>query len=285
MYSTVNVPLVARDLARLPHGAAVAGVLLDVLALDVRGLRRLDALARTDDQRATRAAQRELLLEHVRAQAPALEVLARTRTAARSAGLDAWLAAGESLDQAAVGGYADLARWVHDELLDWAWERSGELAVHQAPAARHVIDDALLAAWTGGDRLELAAPWQSFVADRPAAAVDSTAVAAVVELVAAADRAAFDRAALALLDARRTGWSWAAAMHDACWAVELTGRGRSAVIAQLRAVRAMRRAAPAGVRPDAAAAIVAAVHATLVRDVLDEATVSALRRPFEAMAG
>jgi hypothetical protein len=69
-------------------------------------------------------------------------------------------------------------------------------------------------------------------------------------------------------------------MHDATWAVHLTGRGRSALVAQLHALLAL--LAVTGPRPPlrAVATVVAAAQADVVVDVLDTATYDALTQPL-----
>jgi hypothetical protein len=69
-------------------------------------------------------------------------------------------------------------------------------------------------------------------------------------------------------------------MHDACWAIQLTGRERTALAAQLHALRALLRVT--GPRPPlrTVAMVVAATHATVVADVLDSETWSAMTQPL-----
>ena len=75
-------------------------------------------------------------------------------------------------------------------------------------------------------------------------------------------------------------------MHDACWAVHLAGRERTALVAQLHAVRALLDASSAaGMRPspDVSAAVVATVHARVVADVLADDVFAALTKPLESL--
>jgi len=70
-------------------------------------------------------------------------------------------------------------------------------------------------------------------------------------------------------------------MHEACWAVHLTGRERDAAIAQLHALVALVRVwSPARPPLRAVSMVSAAVHAEVVADVLDGATRTAMTQPL-----
>lgn len=284
-YSLVNIATVVRDLARHPAGPRLALELEHVLALGPGDLARLDAAG--PDPQAARL--RDALLAAADARPRALELLGAGREAARSAGLAAWAASLDALEAAPVGGAVELVRWVRDELLAHAWDRDGEVAVARRPRAVDVVADGLLATWVQPDgrdeAVRLGRPWQDWVAARagagPPAAGDATPAGAVVAAVATASAEQLSAAGAAMLAQRATGWSWARAMHDACWAVELTGRGRPAATAQLRALRALLAVTGAPLlRADPVAAVTAAVHAAVVADVLPDETVAAMCRPL-----
>ncbi|HEU5034383.1 MAG TPA: hypothetical protein VFT62_06455 [Mycobacteriales bacterium] len=286
-YSLVNIAAVVRDAARRPTGALLATDLRRVLALGRERLAMLDAPAPAADA----PARREVLLARCRAEPRALEVLGSTRAAARaagrnpgpSAGLDTWAAALPRLEAAPLGSGDELRRWVRDELLAVAWERSGDLAVARWPRALDVVTDGLLATWLGCPDDELAAPWRAAAADLPLAEVGDTAVRSVITGVAAAHVTALAAAGAALRAAKADGWSWPVAMHEACWAVELTGRGSTAAAAQLAALQALLDVTGAPLlRADIVAAVTAAVHATVVADVLDGQTLAAMCTPLLA---
>ena len=76
-------------------------------------------------------------------------------------------------------------------------------------------------------------------------------------------------------------------MHEACWAVHLTGRERAATIAQLHALIALVRVwAPQRPPLRAVSMTSAAVHAEVVADVLDTTTRAAMSQPlFSASSG
>jgi hypothetical protein len=74
---------------------------------------------------------------------------------------------------------------------------------------------------------------------------------------------------------------WAARMHDACWAVHLTGRERVATVTQLHALRALCAVFAPAVPPLRMVAMTtAAVHAAVVGDVLDADTHAAMSQPL-----
>ena len=71
-YSLVNAPVLARDLARHPHGPGVAADLLRALALDEAALVELDTVRVSSDAARRRAAVTERMAIEPRA----LQVLA-----------------------------------------------------------------------------------------------------------------------------------------------------------------------------------------------------------------
>ena len=118
---------------------------------------------------------------------------------------------------------------------------------------------------------DLAAPWRSW-ANRRGIAPEATAWPQVVRTVRALRRNAAAAPAPA---------EWAVRMHDACWAVHLTGRERAAAVAQLHALRAVVQVwAPAPPPLRVVSMTTAAVHATVVADVLDASTVAAMSQPL-----
>jgi hypothetical protein len=278
MYSLVNVTVVARDLTRHPHGSAVARDLLQVLALDHDALVQLDAVpARAD------AARRRQQLATERVDAPrALDALAEVRQAAVVGGLDAWSSALPVLEAAPIGGRVELLRWVRTELLAEAWESIADLSVPRLSRALEVVSDGVLTTYAGRPGDPLARPWRAWTNSHLPATSTEPAVEQVVEMVAGASRASLVTAGAVMRSRRAGGWSWPHAMHDACWAVELTGRTRTAAVAQLEAVRALLSRHAGVPAPDIVAAVAAAVHATVVADVLPAETVAAMCGPLLA---
>ncbi len=287
-YSLVNIATVVRDLSRRPAGGVLAGDLLHLLDLDPAAVAALDA------HRPVASAPRHRCVLHaaVGARPRALDLLGTLRERSESAGLAAWTSSLDVLEQAPLGGGAELLRWVRDELLRTAWDRTGDVAVTLHPHALAVASDAALAGWadeptTDQERVravaELRGPWRAFLAPRRAPVPADPAVRHVVDAVASADPAALHAAGAAMRSRRADGWSWAAAMHDACWAVELTGRGRAAATAQLAALRATLAVTGAPLmRAEVTAAVSAAVHATVVADVLAVPTVADMCAPLLA---
>jgi hypothetical protein len=87
--------------------------------------------------------------------------------------------------------------------------------------------------------------------------------------------------------ARRGQAGWAPAMHSASWAVYLSGRLRAAAAAQLLLVLAVDSAnVPIPGRAGGVwNALSGAVHALVVRDLLDAATAGHLLEPYLAALG
>ena len=285
VYSLVNVPCLVRDLARHPRRAAVALDLLRAAALDADAFAALDRVRIAVDA----PARREALADRMRIEPRALQVLAAARDVATTSGIDAWTAAVDVLDTAPMGSVDELVGLVRDEICAPAWARGDGLAVATYPVALDVVADGVRATYCADICPEIAAPlgrpWRRWLAasQHAAASVDPAAADLVARLRGATPlqlRAAADR----LRRQRAEGWSWAIAMHDACWAVHLTGREMTALVAQLHALRAAIAVLPDGTRltPDMSAAVVAAVHARVGADVLAGDVLAALTAPLDA---
>ena len=265
MYSLVNVATLVRDLARLDTGDAVAADLLLVMALDDAVLAGLDRISVGGDEMSAR--QGVLVAQRERPRA--LSVLATAREVATDMGLRAYSAASDLLEQAPMFGTDELVRFVRHEVLASAWTGAGDLAVARWPRALDVVCDGIVASWTGD--ATVGGCWRGWVRrESPAAA--TPARSDVLDVVRALPR----DATYAPVPA-----SWAASMHEACWALHLTGRTRDAAVVQLHALRAL-LAAHAPARPPlrAVATVTAAVHASLVADVLDTNTFRAMTQPL-----
>jgi hypothetical protein len=266
MYSLVNVATLVRDLARHPLAEAVATELLRAFALCADDLTALDGVVY--DARDA-AARRTQLLTDDGARPRALQVLAAARGFADDLGLDAYTAAADVLESTPIGDLAGLRRFVRDEVLVWCWQSSGDVAVARRPHALDVVTDGVLGAYAGDE--QLSRPWRELVA---AGGIDPapTAWPNVVSAVRGLDRDGAIPPAPA---------EWAARMHEACWAVHLTGRERVAAVTQLHALVALVRVWSPEQPPLRAVAMTsAAVHAEVVGDVLDTATRDAMSRPL-----
>jgi hypothetical protein len=262
MYSLVNVATLVRDLARSPRAASVATELLRVLALDATSLASLDASAYDEKVQARRRAG---VLEQDRTAPRALAVLAAARGFADDLGVGAYSAALDVLERAPMGGVDDLQRLVRHDLLAAAWDNAGDVAVARYPRALDVVADGVLAAYVGDGAL--AQPWRVWVR-RHGAQPAPPAWPGVVDRV----RAIAPGAQLPPAPA-----AWASLVHDACWAVCLTGRERAAAVTQLHALLALTEVFGPGPLPLRAVSLTtAAVFGEVVADVLDADTRAAL---------
>ena len=300
-YSLVSSPVLGFDLVRLPGGDAVAGVLLHALTSTPRDLDTL--AARHDGPARERAWDR--VREIVETVPRMDQVLSQVATG---------LAEGDFADevsgarvergvlrvlQASTVADADaLVRLVHHDVLDWTWTHDGGVGLRTEAASRaaEVLADAAvsayLSAWLPADlRRTLVGPYVAALKDLPPLPRRpgglSSAQAGAVELLErlaamdAEDRACLRSASQAV---RASGGEWASAVHDASWAVHLSGRVRSAAEAQLLAVRAFRAGGlDAG---DGASgvwnAVSGALHAEVVADLLGGESRERLVRPWEA---
>lgn len=294
-YSLVSSPVLGFDLVRVPGGSEVAGVLLRGLAL---GPAELAVLAHRHD-----AGARERAWPHVRAVTDARPTLPQALGALSGSLAEV---SGEALPDRRVDAalhllrgstVADadaLVRLVHGDVLDWTWSTSEGVAVRSTAAARaaDVLSDAAVGAYLTG-RLApvvtdaLAAPYRAALRalpQVPAGTALPDGVRAVLARLATLDDA--DRAALEVAaDAARGGeGQWSVAVHDASWAVHLTGRTRTAAAAQLHAVQGF-VAAGLGALPDAVGLwnlVSGVVHAEMVADLLGDGSRALLVRPWLA---
>ena len=286
-YSMVNVPCLVRDLARHPRGGELATELLRIAALGPEHFASLDRVRVAADA----PVRREALATRMSIEPRALQVLAATRDVASTTGIDAWAAAVDVLEAAPMGALADLVDMVKDEICESAWTRADGLAITTWTTALDVVADGVRATYADEICPEiakpLARPWRRWLrATRHTAAPLDSALDEVVDAVRNAKPQSLEAAAQQLRRQRAEGWSWAIAMHDACWAVHLAGRERTALVAQLHAVRALLDAtASTAMRPspDMSAAVVAAVHARVVSDVLADDVFAALTKPLVSL--
>ena len=265
----VNIATLVRDLARHPRAERVATELLRGFALGPAELEQLDRIRYDDEAQARRRAR---VLDADAARPRALQVLAAARGFADDIGIDAYAAATDALEQAPIGDLDALAGFVRREVLAAAWASVADVpdvAVARWPRTLEVVTDGVLGTYADDD--ELAAPWMRW-ADEHGVAPEATAWPHVV-------RAAGElRPGVVVSPAPA---EWAARMHDACWAVHLTGRERAAAVTQLHALRAVAVAwAPEPPPLRVVSMTTAAVHGTVVADVLDSATATAMSQPL-----
>jgi hypothetical protein len=266
MYSLVNVATLVRDLARQERAGQVASELLRAFALDDAALDSLESAAYDADSAAVR---RTAVLAEDGARPRALQVLAAARGFADDLGIDAYGAAVDVLESTPMGGLTDLQTFVRKDVLAGCWQTCGDLAVAGRPQALDLVTDGILGT-AAGDEV-LAAPWREWLASHPLG-LAPTAWSHVVDAVAALPRDA---------EIPPAPSEWAQRMHEACWAVHLTGREREATIAQLHALIALVRIWAPGRPPLRAVSMTsAAVHAEAVGDVLDGETRAAMSQPL-----
>lgn len=296
MYSLVNAPTVAFDLARMPTGASVATVLLEALAIQTAPGTEGPDLSAFDPADATdvRRAAAWLEVSALSGRPPLGDAMSAARQFVDEAlnGVDLSTAAGRStlepmvrdLSTGSFGGLDDLLRLLRLEILD-------ESPTHVVALA----SDAIAAAY-GGRRLaddvrtQLGAPWIAAVRSLPAIPADLGPFAREVRTVL--DRVVTlteTEIAVVLTASAAAGSDWSRRMHAAAWAAYLSGRLRPAATAQFQAVRALR--ALGMERADVAArsglwnAVSGCVQAVTLHDLLDEVTYGVLVAPWESAVG
>lgn len=287
MYTLVSASVLALDLVRHASGAAVADTVDRVLALEPEDVHRLAACAADDDVRrqvrarlleagAAEPRMRHLMLGVRRVVEDGLPGASEARTIA------------DVLSETLLGGLGDLLALLG---------REGVLSDPTLPAAGvQVALDAVTAAWVGrgeqgahvADAFVLSAPWHAGAPLPPPLPEDGYGGAArdLRDLLDAVARTTPDRWRLVEQAHHRTAdaLSWSGAMHEASKAAAEAGRLLPVARAQVAAARALRLS---GVSATDAArggamAVVAAVQALCVRDVLDPATGAALTAAWEA---
>lgn len=294
-YSLVSSPVLGFDLVRVDGGSEVAGILLRGLAC---GPAELGVLAGRHD-----AAARERAWPHVRAVSDRRPSMPQALSAVAD-GLDELAGDGlpgrrmdaalRLLRSSTIADADALVRLVHGDVLDWTWTARDGVAVRSDDAARgaDVLADAAVAAYLSA-RLApevvdvLSAPYRAGLRALPepraAAGPDlPEGVRAVLDRLATLDVGT--RAALEVAAERSRGGDgqWAVAVHDASWAVHLTGRTRTAAAAQLHAVQGFVAAGLAALE-DAAGLwnlVSGVVHAEMVADLLGEGSRALLVRPW-----
>lgn len=289
-YSLINMPVLGYDLCRLPRGAQVAGVLLSALALEPADLAaiarehpgaghrvRWQLVQRAGDPRPSAGAQLRAVGE-----------LGRDLLADPPAVL-------HTLERVLIGDLDDLDRMLRNDVLDWTCGHAdGKRVVHRhAEAAADVIAEALASEYCNEVLPSYLAellrePWAA--AAVPSRPVELGPHAARIHAVLDAVRGIGPDDAERLRgavgdDPQRLRWS--AAVHDASWAIFLTGRIRAAAAAQLLAVQAF--AASPLTASDAALGtwnlVSGVVHGLVADDILAGETAAALRGGWAGVLG
>ncbi|MFB9376966.1 hypothetical protein ACFFKU_02840 [Kineococcus gynurae] len=319
-YSLVSSPVLGFDLCRLPAGSAVADVLLRGLACTEGDLAILaahhDAAGRArrwDAVRAAATAQPDVAQSLRRVES---DLLGRGRSDGSELDADEGLV--RVLRSSPLADADALVRLVHDDVLDWTWspavtEGGPRLRTTEAARAADVLADAAVSAYLADHldddlRRALAAPFVAALRELPEDFFASSPLDGPLEgmtclLSTLGDLRAdvrhvldqlarlhgADRAALraAAGTDRPCGTEWASAVHEASWAVHLTGRTRTAAAAQLLAVRAFRAGGlDATDGADGLWNIVSGVvHAEVVVDVLSYDARAILVRVWDSVFG
>ena len=267
----MNMPVLGFDLCRLAGGPELAGILLRVLALDEPALRELAVVPRLPARRP--------------APAPALAGALRGLRAEPDGAL-ASVDAVRTLERSMIGDFDALVRLVRDDLLSWTWHEAGSVRWQSpdATAAVAVLVDELAEVY--GRASDPERDLTSATHDQLDLGPHGAQVHRLIERVATMTPAQTQRLRDAAIG-RRPRTQWAAAVHDASWAVYLTGRLRSTAAAQLLAVRAFRRG---GLSAQDAAygvwnVISGAVQAIAVGDLLPRETLELLTRACDEALG
>lgn len=294
-YSLVNASSLGFDLVRLPGGAHTVEVLLAACEASAADLNRLAGVhpGLEREARWERARERSRLLR------PVLSAVELAEPVLSGEVLDATDGGSELLTriaEAPLGDLDDLASFVRHEALEATWTRVGGVALQdfRAQLASDVLVDAATSAYCsdlldGDERRRLVAP---YLQDRRVAGFrrrdpspDTVRVLlADVTAWGPADRATF----VAAVDANRSSTSrWAGAMHEAGWAAHLSGRTRTAAVAQLHAVLAFKAA---GLTTTEAAlgswnALSGVVQALVVADLLPADDLEVLLQPWRIAQG
>ena len=290
-YSVVGAPALAFDLARLPGGGQVSGVLRAALAAEGPELERLAAAHPGLATRMTWQQARDEAAE------PGDGSDGRLQQALSLAGaaLDE-AAAGETkllrrLETGLLGDPQALDRLVRREILDWTWLHHDATSV-QDPVAAEAADVLVDAALSGylrerlpeAARRAMAVPFlRAGVPSRDATVANGVPeVDHVLTVLSSADEGVRQRWRAVVDELRVHTTHWAPAMHQATWALSLTERLRPACDAQLAGVIAFARAGFTA--RDAAYgvwnALSGVLQATSVGDLLPAADADVLLRPW-----
>ncbi|MDQ2756769.1 MAG: hypothetical protein M3Y71_09430 [Actinomycetota bacterium] len=243
-YSLVNATALGFDLVRLPGGARTAEVLLAACAASPAELNRLAGVHPGPD--------RELRWEQVRDRSrrlrPVLSAVDLAEPALAGQVQDGIRGGAELLTriaEAPLGDLEALAEFVRHEALEATWTRVGGVALQDfsAQLAGDLLVDAATSAYCADlleddERRRLVGP---FLQVRRAGGLhhaDATTGVVGALLANVSAWGPSERASLsAAVDATRSSTSrWAGAMHEAGWAAHLSGRTRTAAVAQLHTV-------------------------------------------------
>jgi len=296
-YTLVSAATLGFDLARLPAGRAVAGVLLTGLQADDAALARLAA---AHPARGLERDQRLVLAVRSRRAREMAVAVPHVRTAAAGARATGDRAAMlvQQLEQGTIGDAPTLERLLRDDVLGAEHPAGALLDPDLLAEAADVLADAAIGYWAAGVlpplvRRELTASFDRVADTAPVGGPETLDLGA-----AGLELAAFLDGLRELDDAGRACWRaavdegraerrpWATAMHEASWAAHVSGRTRVLATAQLHAVQAFldggfdRHDGAAGVWN----AVAGCVQGIAMGDLLDEGAMTVLRAPLTRTA-
>jgi hypothetical protein len=293
-YSLVSAATLGFDLVRLPAGRSVAAVLLAGLGADVKAL---SAIAAAHPGRGLSTGERGLRVVRSRRAREMAANVPHVRHATVALG-DADRTAGPvaRFQLGTLGDAPTLERLLREDVLGRAHLAKGFLTDEEWAEASDVLADAALGHWAAAVlppplRRDLTGPFDRLMdagsLALPPAGEDLGPVAAeligLLNAVRALDDAGRARWRRAVQEGGADHRPWAAAMHEACWAADVSGRTRALATVQLHAVQAF---LDGGFdRHDGAAggwnAMAGCVQGIAMSDLLDERSLSVLRAPWE----
>lgn len=283
MYTLVSAPVLGFDLVRRPGGEHVAAVLRAALALREPDLAVL-AGCRRPSAESPGLDQAWIAVGALEAATPSVANLiggVYDASVQRSAEVGSRLRA---LEVAPLGSLSALLRCLRSEVLDWTWRTAGDVSVQGVVAERAtaVLCDAVAAAYCYEDldaelRRCLAASWSRATRLLPAETREEDGFTARLRHLDLHDLARLRE----LTNTSRRLGTWSQAVHEASWALHLTGRVRVAADLQLAAVQAL-VASGMPVADGAGGvwnAVSGAVAARVVEDLLSDEVLEELLRP------
>jgi hypothetical protein len=292
-YTLVSAATLGFDLVRLPAGRSVAQVLLTALDADAEALSALAAThpgrGLTRDERGVRAVRGR------RAREMAVNV-----PHVRSAAGDRAAVLVAQLEQGTIGDAPTLERLLRDDVLGPEHAAAGDLVSDEWDEAVEVLADAALGYWAAGVlpplvRRELTGPFDRAV-ERGVLAPPSVGddlgpaageLAGLLDGIRRLDEPGRAAWRTAVDEGRAEHRPWATAMHEASWAAHVSGRTRALATAQLHAVQAFLDGG-FDLHDGAAGAwnaVAGCVQGIAMADLLDEASLEALRAPWVRVVG
>jgi hypothetical protein len=204
------------------------------------------------------------------------------------------------LEQGTIGDAPTLERLLRDDVLGPEHAAAGDLVSDEWDEAVEVLADAALGYWAAGVlpplvRRELTGPFDRAV-ERGVLAPPSVGddlgpaageLAGLLDGIRRLDEPGRAAWRTAVDEGRAEHRPWATAMHEASWAAHVSGRTRALATAQLHAVQAFLDGG-FDLHDGAAGAwnaVAGCVQGIAMADLLDEASLEALRAPWVRVVG